>query len=168
MKRRMTIWPWMMILLMIGSVLWMMNRLSRQVHQASHCKENLEKIYHILTLYEVEHGQLPSFELFPEDPLEDAESLPMILKSYGLDLTRATCPSSPNVLREYGVSYLWNTALNHDSLTNRHEPTWVLVDMQALDDRLPGPHFGGYHILYTDGRVERTPHPPHSLPVQFD
>lgn len=167
-RMKFTLWPWLIIFMMIASVIWMMNRLTLQLQQTDACKNNLETIYNILRTHESEHGQLPSFDMFSQDPLEDEESLPNLLKSYGFDPSLAICPASPQVLREHGLSYLWNSTLNQGSLMNRDEPTWVLVDVQALDDRIAGPHFGSYHILYSDGRVERTPHPPHTLPVQFD
>ncbi|MCC5845028.1 MAG: hypothetical protein JJU05_12330 [Verrucomicrobia bacterium] len=161
-------WPWVFIFLMLFSLVWMMNRLTRQVREAQGCEQNLLRIYDFLRMYENDHGYLPSLKMFPQDALNDPESLVHILKPYGLDPADAVCPAASGVLREHGISYLWNTALNNTSLVNRLEPTWVLVDLQALDDRVPGPHFGGYNILYTDRRVERTLLPPHSLPVQFD
>ncbi len=164
----MTILPWLFILLMVGSLLWLLNRLTRDLQDAEECRRRLERIHQVLALYERENGHLPSFELFPEDPFNDSESLLSVLKPYGLNPEWALCPAAPGVLRNHGISYLWNPALNQGSLENRREPTWVLVDIQALVDNLPGPHFGGYNILYSNGRVERSPQAPHSLPVQFE
>lgn len=161
-------WPWVFIFLMIFSLLWMLNRVSRQLREAQSCEENLLRIYDFLRLYENDHGYLPSLKMFPEDVENDPESLVVVLRAYGMDVRDAVCPAASGVLRDHGISYLWNTALNNSSLVNRPEATWVLVDLQALDDRVPGPHFGGYTILYSDRRVERTGLPPHSLPVQFD
>lgn len=162
------VWAWLLIALMLGSLIWLLNRLTDQTQHAHQCRQNLEKIFHILTLYELEHGQLPSLALFPEEPLLDNESLLVVLRAYGMDPAWGICPAAAGVIRDHGLSYLWNTALNHRSLSSLIEPVWMLVDLQALDDRIPGPHFGGYHILYTDGRVERSMHPPHTLPVHFD
>ena len=166
--RRFTIWPWLIIFLMVGSLLWMLNRLSTQVRHADGCEENLRKIHHILTLYELEHGRLPSLEMFPDDPTGEGASLPLLLRTYGMDPSLAVCPAASPLIRDHGLSYLWNTALNEGSLMNRLEPVWVLVDIQALNERTRGPHFGSYHILYSDGRVERSYHPPSTLPVQVD
>lgn len=160
--------PWLFILLMVGSLIWLLNRLNRQLEYAERCEEQLLTIYDILTVYEQQHGRLPDLELFPEDPEENEQSLLHILGQFENAPHLAVCPAAHNVLREHGLSYLWNTALNQSSLINRKESTWVLVDIQALDDQMSGPHFGSYHILYTDGRVERSPSPPHSLPVQTD
>lgn len=161
-------WPWVFILLMVVSLVWMLNRLSRQLGEMQGCEANLIQIYDLLRLYENDHGQLPSLKMFPEDAEGDPESLVHVLRPYGLEGTAAVCPSASGILRAHGISYLWNPALNNSSLLNRPEPTWVLVDLQALDDRVPGPHFGQYNILFSDRRVERSALPPHSLPVQFD
>ncbi|MEX2606211.1 MAG: hypothetical protein WD708_02605 [Kiritimatiellia bacterium] len=160
--------PWLFILLMIGSLIWLMNRLSVGIQHADVCEARLEKLYEHIRIYEQEQGRLPTLELYPEDLFENPESLLNLLKEQpGFNPEWLICPSSPPVLRERGITYLWNTALNQSSLTNRKEITWVLVDIQALDDSITGPHFGNYHILYTDGRVESSSTPPHSLPVQF-
>lgn len=161
--------PWLFILLMIGSLIWLLNRLNTEIQNTDECKVQLEKVYEYLVLYESDNGRLPIFELYPEDPIGNQESLINRLGELpGFDPRWLRCPSAPAAVRAHGITYLWNTALNHGSLTNRNEITWVLVDMQALDDRIPGPHFGTYHILYSDGRVERSASPPHSLPLQFN
>lgn len=161
--------PWLFILLMIASLIWLLNRLNTEIQQTERCAARLEAVYEYLTLFERDNGRLPIFELYPEDPLGSQESLINRLGELpGFDPDWLICPSAPALLRQHGMTYLWNTALNHGSLINRKEITWVLVDMQALDDRIPGPHFGTYHILYSDGRVERSASPPHSLPVQYN
>jgi hypothetical protein len=161
--------PWLFILLMIGSLIWLLNRLNTGIQNTERCEKSLESIYAYLTLYERDNGRLPIFELYPENPRENPESLINRLSELpGFDSGWLICPSAPALLQEQGITYLWNTALNQGSLSNRQEITWVLVDIQALDDRIPGPHFGTYHILYSDGRVERSSSPPHSLPVQYN
>lgn len=161
--------PWLFIILMIFSLIWLLNRLNTGLQQASQCEEQLKKIYQYLSLYERENGRLPSFELYPEELRENQESLLNRLGTLpGFDSDWLVCPGAPAILKSQGITYLWNTSLNQSSLTLRKEITWVLVDMQALDDQVAGPHFGHYHILYTDGRVERSASPPHSLPVQFN
>lgn len=154
--------------MMVGSLLWMLNRLTNQARHAEGCKENLRRIHHILSLYELEHGRLPSLEMFPDDPSADAASLTRVLMAYGMDPEWAICPAASHTIRAHGLSYLWNTSLNEGSLETKGEPVWMLVDLQAINERSRGPHFGGYHILYTDGRVERSMHPPGTLPVAVD
>ncbi|MGA0333375.1 MAG: hypothetical protein ACO3N7_10490 [Kiritimatiellia bacterium] len=160
--------PWLFILLMICSLIWLLNRLNTGIQDADACKKQLEQVYEYLVLYERDNGRLPTFELYPEDPVGNQESLLNRLSQFpGFQPEWLVCPAAPGILKSHGTTYLWNTALNQSSLSFRDEITWVLVDMQALVDGVPGPHFGTYHILYSDGRVERSASPPHSLPVQF-
>jgi len=163
-----TVLPWLFILVMIGSLVLLLNRLNVQLRETRACQERLERIYQVLARYEREQGRLPSLEMFPEDPLNDAGSLLTALEPHGLEPHWGVCPSAPDTLARHGMTYLWNPALNHSSLTERPDITWVLVDLQALDAQVPGPHFGSYHILYSDGSVERSTTPPPSLPVQYE
>ena len=150
-----------------GSLFWLLNRVSHGHSQTIDCQTNLKAIYEALQLYEINNGVLPSLAMYPEDALTESDSIVKVLQQYGLDPDRLICPAAPAVVKEHGVSYLWNTAVNGTSLRDRQEPTWLLVDIQALDDELPGPHLGSYLILYTDGQVERSPMPPRSLPVEY-
>jgi hypothetical protein len=160
--------PWLFICLMLASLFWLLNRLNQGVHHRETCREQMEKIYQALRHYEQEHGRLPALELYPVNPEENEETLWNLLSDQpGFQKEWLICPSAPEVLREQGITYLWNTELNQSSLADRDTITWVLVDMQALDDGLPGPHFGKVHILYSDGRVEQSTHPPPNLPVRF-
>jgi hypothetical protein len=160
--------PWLFIFLMIGSLLWLLNRLNKGLVYADGCKIQLENIYVALRNYEQEHGRLPALELYPVNPEDSEETLRGVLENQpGFDSSWLQCPAAGDVLREQGITYLWNTELNQSSLKDREDITWVLVDMHALDDSLPGPHFGEVHILYTDGRVERSEDPPPGLPVSF-
>ena len=160
--------PWLFIFLMIGSLLWLLNRVNQGVQATDQCRQQLKNVYQALKFYEREHGRLPALELYPVNPEENDETLVKLLADQpGFQKEWLQCPSAPDVLNEQGITYLWNTELNQSSLSDRETITWVLVDMQALDDALPGPHFGKVHILYSDGRVEHTQHPPHNLPVRF-
>lgn len=160
--------PWLFIFLMISSLLWLLNRLNREIQNAETCKERLERVFEALQQYEREYGRLPALELYPVNPEESDETLMNLLAEQpGFQPEWLVCPSAPEVLREQGITYLWNTGLNQSSLSDREFITWVLVDMQALDDGLPGPHFGKVHILYSDGRVEESSAPPPNLPLRF-
>ncbi|MDF3131165.1 hypothetical protein P0Y35_18290 [Kiritimatiellaeota bacterium B1221] len=161
--------PWIFILLMLCSLIWLLNQLNAGIKNTERCEDQLKKIYNALVLYEMDNGRLPSFELYPSDPEGNVESMLNRLSELpDFDPEWLCCPASPEILKEHGTTYLWNVALNHSSLSYRDEITWVLVDMQALVDGVPGPHFGSYLILYSDGRVERSSSPPHSLPVQYE
>jgi len=160
--------PWLFILTMLGSLLWLLIRVNQGIRSTEACRDQLENIYQALRFYEQENGRLPALELFPVNPDETDETLMKILSDQpGFQPDWLICPSSPEVLREQGITYLWNTELNQSSLSDRDSITWVLVDIHALDDSLPGPHFGKVHILYSDGSVELSADPPHSLPVRL-
>lgn len=167
-KRGAVLLPWLFIFLMLGSLLWLLNRLNQGIQHSDQCQIQLENIYQALRNYEQENGRLPTLELYPVDPEETEETLMTILENQpGFRREWLQCPAAHDVLREQGITYLWNTELNQSSLIDRATITWVLVDMHALDLSLPGPHFGKVHILYTDGRVELSEDPPHNLPVRF-
>ena len=159
--------PWLFILLMLGSLLWLLNQLNMGLGHADASERQLKEMYRVLARYEQQHGRLPALEMYPGNPRESESSLLHVLAQFDASPDLAVCPSAHPVLKQHGLSFLWNSALNHGSFRDRKDITWVLVDIQALDDRVSGPHFGSYHILYTDGRVERSPSPPHSLPVEF-
>lgn len=167
-KRGAVLIPWLFIFLMIWSLFWLLNRVNQGVQHTEQCKSQLENIYQALRSYEQEQGRLPALAFYPVEDSEGEGSLIDILENQSeSDPSWLICPAAPELLKEQGITYLWNTELNHGSLTDRDLVTWVLVDMQALDEGLPGPHFGEVHILYTDGSVERSDSPPHSLPVRF-
>jgi hypothetical protein len=39
----------------------------------------------------------------------------------------------------------------------------MIVELNALSDAVPAPHFGAYNILNTDGSVKRSKQPPAEL-----
>jgi hypothetical protein len=124
------------------------------------CRRHLRDIYTVLEHYEMEYGSLPSLSFFPDKPFSSADSLRVFVESQGLPGDRALCPSSPGVIKKAGLSYLWNVSLNGKKLNGRQKAVWMLVEINALSDDVPLPHFGGYHVLYTDGRIERSAEPP--------
>ena len=160
--------PWLFILLMLSSLFWLLNRIGLGRMQTTACQQNLRAVYKALQLYELENGKLPVLPLFPEDVRADADSILNVLGAFGLEESMLLCPSAPRSVREHGIGYLWNPAVNGASLQDRAEATWLLVDIQALDDQLPGPHFGNYLILYTDGNIDQLQLPPRSLPVEYE
>ena len=160
--------PWLFIFLMLGSLLWLLNRVNQGMQHTDQCRGHLERIYTALRSYEQEHGRLPALEFYPVDPTEQEETLySLLLDKTDFNPEWLLCPGSPSLLAEQGTTYLWNTELNQSSLSDRDQITWVLVDIQALDEGLPGPHFGKVHILYSDGRVEISQDPPPGLPLRL-
>lgn len=131
--------------------------------QARHCEANLLAIYSALELYEVDRGTLPRLAFFPDDPKQDNDSLVTTLQPYRSGAEVYACPSAPANLKDLGLTYVWNVALNGKKLHAPGAPTWMLVEINSLSDQVPAPHFGRYHILYTDGRVRPSRTPPPGL-----
>lgn len=118
------------------------------------CREHLSQIYMALELYQAERGALPDLAMFPQNRYH-ANSLARFLREQGFSEELAQCPASGYWLSKYGVSYVWNTALNGKRLGSM-DRTWMLVEIHALDpEHYPRPHFGFYHVLYTDGSIQR-------------
>lgn len=159
-----TLWPWLIILAMLSSLILLMNNLTRGLYAERECKARMERIYMALELHELANGHLPKLEFYPDNPREGRESLRAVLAPYGLNGSDCVCPSAHPLVREKGLSYLWNVALNNQSLSGRQQPDWMLIEIEALNPKLHGPHFRQYHILYTDGKVQRTSQIPYHLP----
>ena len=134
----------------------------RGMQQERMCIEHLQQIYSAFELYQAEHGALPRLVLYPEEKYANG-SLLRFLRDVGYPEEIAICPACGRRIRKYGVSYIWNTELNNQRLGKTGLP-WMLVEINALDPtNYPAPHRGKYHVLYTDGTVRRTEHPPPGL-----
>ncbi len=158
------LWPWLIILGMLGSLVLVMNVLNRELRQESECRARLERIYMAMELYELGNGHLPKLDFYPDNPREGRESLRVVLSKYGLLGSDCVCPAAHPLIQEKGLSYVWNIALNNQSLSGRQQPDWMLIELEALNPKLRGPHLRQYHILYTDGKVQRTARIPYHLP----
>jgi prepilin-type processing-associated H-X9-DG protein len=155
----------LMAALVIGLLSGLAGWILRQSKKAQQCERNMARIYLALEMYEIDRGTLPALAFFPNDPQHDSDSLPVALKKYGVSGEMCICPALPPVLRELGITYVWNTRMNGKKL---HEPgvrDWMLVEVNALSDQIGPPHLGQYNVLYTDGRVERTPRLPPDIRV---
>jgi hypothetical protein len=116
-----------------------------------------------LESYEIDQGTLPDLKFFPDDPLGDRRSLAVELARYGVERELCVCPAAPASIRRTGLAYLWNFRLNGKQLQSPGGRRWVLVEIHALSDQVPPPHLGRYHVLYTDGTIERSREPPPEL-----
>ena len=130
-----------------------------QVRLGRTCASQLGHIYKALEMYELERGTLPTLAFFPDDARVDDDSLSVALAPFGIDQATTVCPSLPPVLTDLGMTYVWNVRMNGQKLTTTTEPTWLLVEMNALTVDVPAPHMGRYNVLYSDGTVRqsRTP-----------
>ncbi|HMP74820.1 MAG TPA: hypothetical protein PKE12_00850 [Kiritimatiellia bacterium] len=153
---------WIRILFLsacLGLVVWGLLHILVQVRRTAACAENLQSIYRALELYELERGVLPTLAYFPDQPMEDADSLRTVLEPYGLNGQRCLCPASHRFIQSEGLTYIWNVGLNGQRMPRGEETTWMLVDISALTDDVPAPHLWRYNVLYSDGTVKRARSP---------
>jgi hypothetical protein len=135
-----------------------------QIRLTAQCEANLLAIYRALELYEMERGSLPNLAYYPDMPMEDADSLRIVLEPYGLSPECCVCPQSKPILRAAGLTYIWNVQLNGKRIPRGTNAVWMLVNIEALTDDVPAPHFGRYNVLYSDGVVRRVRDPMRELP----
>jgi hypothetical protein len=127
------------------------------------CANNLRGIYTALEMFEIDRGALPRLAFYPDHSKLDNDSLLAALQPYGARTDIFICPAAPVIQKDTGLTYIWNVQLNGRKLRGSEPPAWMIVEMNALSDSVPAPHFGAYHILYTDGRVQRSKKPPAGL-----
>jgi hypothetical protein len=147
--------------------------LSQSTRDRQRCEDNLKKVYAALDEYRTQNGRWPQLAYFPDDPMKLSfrtndslavtGSMRLILANYLDDPKVCVCPAMHPVLREKGLTYVWNTSLNAAPLPAAGQPKWMLVEMTAVGTGLPAPHFGYYNVLYTDGSVRRVKDPSQSL-----
>jgi hypothetical protein len=151
-----TLYQSLMMLLTIALLVAGSYFVLRQQAMARQCQDNLRVIYMALEMYEIERGHLPNLSFFPDNPADDNDSLMVELGRFGVTPRSCVCPATPAPHRELGLTYIWNTKVNGKQLQAPGERTWLLVELGALSDELPAPHFGCYHVLYSDGKIERS------------
>ena len=159
------LWPWLLILFMITSIVLLLRYAHQNLAQANQCRAQMKHIYGALGLYEVENGWLPDLLYYPDRPRESPKSLVVALvEKYGLNESDCVCPKAHPLIKEKGLSYIWNVNLNHQALVSGSQAEWMLGEIQMLSTKLAGPHFRNYHIVYTDGHVKRVDSAPHEIP----
>lgn len=151
------------LLAVAAAVILSLYAILNRVRASFDCEANLKAIYGALELYEQERGSLPRLAYFPDDPMEDEDSLRVVLEPYGAVGRICVCPAAPRVQASLGLTYVWNVRLNGRKMP-RDEKEWVLVEMNALSTDVPAPHLGRYNVLYSDGSVERIKTPLKELP----
>ncbi len=137
--------------------------LIREQTHVRQCIKHLEQIYQALELYEIDHGRLPYLALYPDDPKHGPDSLLVVLDPYGMGGETGICPAAPPFTREQGLGYIWNVRLNGRSMYDGEEPQWMLIEINALTERVRPPHWRGYHVLYTDGVIRHHREPPEGV-----
>ena len=152
---RRTFFRFLVVMLVGGCIALMSVAVLRSIHAQRACELNLNRIYTALEQYEDEFGALPIMAYYPTDVRLDPESLHKVLEDYGLGLTNCVCPATASILRETGITYVWNTQANGKPLHSLEPPQWILVEMNVLSAKVPAPHRGRYNVLYSDGEVRR-------------
>lgn len=142
-----------------AAVFFIQHRMAVDAAGDQACKDNLRSLFRALELYEMDRGTLPTLAFFPDDPQNDADSLRTILEPYGAEAHFAICPAIHPVLRDLGLTYVWNHKLNGRRLPRSGPPRWMLIEMTAASADLPAPHGGHYNVLYTDGTVHEVHNP---------
>ena len=128
----------------------------RKIAYQKTCENNLRQIYQALLMQDMENGTLPKAAFFPKRPKADPRSLVKILgPSFAASLV---CPVFPAAIKEKGLTYIYNDELGGqmiDQIPNPRE-TWLVTEMNAVSDKIPMPHPGGFLILYADGHIQAT------------
>lgn len=134
-----------------------------QVTETVRCADQLTRIYQAIELFEMDRGSLPKLAFYPDEPLTDPDSIRVVLEEYGVDPAAWICPASHPKIAQIGLSYAWNTRLNGANLKSFEQRQWMLVEINAMSDDVPSPHFCCYNVLFTDGTVERIHDPAREL-----
>ena len=120
------------------------------------CGSQLRQIGMAVNMFTISEGKYPDAEFYPDKPLKDPRSISAMLKPYGGGKKLFICPTAPPVLKEKGLTYLWNDELSGKLPSRIKNPsnTWMMVDITAAHkDKSVSSHLGGYNILYADGHV---------------
>ncbi len=114
------------------------------------CQNNLKQISMALRMHEMTSGKLPKADFFPDDPKKGKDSIRVILKGYPAKLF--VCPSTPEEISKKGLTFLWNDKCSGkpSHRIKKAGKTWLLIEINAVSDKVPAPHPGGYNILYAD------------------
>jgi prepilin-type processing-associated H-X9-DG protein len=118
------------------------------------CQNNLRQIYMGLQMYEMTNGALPKAKFYPKDPRHGRKSIvTMIGPGYE---QMFVCPVFPDEIKNKGLTYVYNDEVGGQTLDQLPRDTWIMTEMNAVSDKVPMPHPGGFHILYADGQIKVT------------
>jgi hypothetical protein len=114
-------------------------------------KENLRQIY-LLLVEQTTSQPLPDAAFYPKgDPKKDPKSIINLIEGAVPELF--VSPFAPEALKQKGLTFAWNDAVNGKDLSQLPKDTWLLIDLAAFiaDPAVPVPH--RYLLLYADGRT---------------
>jgi hypothetical protein len=126
-------------------------RYALDVAKETQGRENLRQIY-MLLLAQTAGEPLPDAVFYPKgDPVKDPKSIVNLVQGSvpGLFVS----PFAPEALKQKGLTFAWNDAVNGKDMSQLPKDTWLLIDMAAFiaDPGVPSPH--RYLLLYADGRA---------------
>jgi len=124
---------------------------------------NSLKQLHLLLQMQCITGTLPKAALYPKsDPRKDPKSIMRLIQ--GAPPQMFISPFAPEPLRQKGLTFAWNDAVNGKRLSSLPRNTWLLIDLAAFiaDPKVPKPR--KYLILYANGKAMAVS----SLPPDID
>jgi len=155
---RMAAFTMLEVLVVTGIMLSQSNNYGdvKKIAYQTSCHNNLEQLWQAFQMYDMNNGALPKATFYPKNPKTDANSIVKVFDAAYQPMF--VCPVFPSDIRDTGLTYLYNDTVAGGSLDSVADPghTWLLMEMNAVSDKIPMPHPGGFHILYCDGHIERT------------
>lgn len=116
------------------------------------CENNLRQLYMGLQMYEMSYGSLPAAKLYPKNPKRDKKSIVKLMDPAYEPLF--VCPVFPSAIKDKGLTYIYNDEIAGQSLDMLPTDTWIMMEMNAVSEKIPLPHPGGFHILYANGQIK--------------
>jgi len=117
------------------------------------CLQHLKTIGQALAMLDLQSQPLPKACFYPKSPTA-ADSLAKLMEGK-IQAQAFLCPCAPLKLREYKVTYVYNSSLSGKMMSQvpNASDTWVLTDLCVVDPKLPPTHSDGANVLYADGQA---------------
>lgn len=112
---------------------------------------NLRQL-HLLLQAQCIGGEMPRAAFYPKgDPKTDPTSIVRLVQGGVPELF--VSPFAPEPLKQKGLTYAWNDAVNGKDIGAVGKDAWLLIDMAAFlaDPKVSRPE--KYLVLYADGRA---------------